>query len=340
MNELTTDIIHRAVAKLKELTGCTGHYQPIADKGAPGIDGVIELHFSEGRIIKLMAEAKREVKPYHMPAFEEANKKYNKFIVIADRIYPAQRRIMREKGIAYLDTVGNMSLEKEGILLWIDGQKLADEEKPVTNRAFTKTGLKTVFYILADEKKLNLPYRELAAATGVALGNIKYIIEGLADAGFILQIGNGQKVLKNKNGLLDRWLAGYQETLKPALHLGDYDFFNKDLNSNWQMLPAENNTIAWGGEAAAELLTNYLTPQYLTLYTNYKVPIATTWKLIPKAHGRIKMYKKFWENIEWDEKRLTPPLLVYADLMLTGDPRCIEAARIIYEKYLKDEFES
>lgn len=337
MNRIETNIIDRALAKLEELTGCTGIYNE--DLEDPAIDGTIALHFRNGLEMLLRVAAKREVKPYHMPAFEETNGKYDNFIVIAEKIYPAQRETMREKGIGYLDTAGNINLEKDAVFLRIDGQKPAGEEKTGTNRAFTKTGLRAVFYILADEKRLNLPYRELAAITQVALGNIKYIMEGLADAGFILQVDKGRKTLKNKKGLLERWLTGYQETLKPTLHLGDYDFFNKDLNENWQMLPAENDTIAWGGEAAAELLTNYLTPQYLTLYTHNKTKVLTTWKLIPKANGRIRMYRKFWKDAEWDEKRLTPPLLVYTDLMLTGDPRCIEAAQMIYDEHLKDEYE-
>jgi hypothetical protein len=34
------------------------------------------------------------------------------------------------------------------------------------------------------------------------------------------------------------------------------------------------------------------------------------------------------------EKGLVPPLLIYADLMATGDARAIEAAEIIYDKYI------
>jgi hypothetical protein len=30
---------------------------------------------------------------------------------------------------------------------------------------------------------------------------------------------------------------------------------------------------------------------------------------------------------------------VYADLLLTNDPRCLETAGMIYDKYLKNEFE-
>ncbi|HMF76515.1 MAG TPA: type IV toxin-antitoxin system AbiEi family antitoxin [Bryobacteraceae bacterium] len=32
---------------------------------------------------------------------------------------------------------------------------------------------------------------------------------------------------------------------------------------------------------------------------------------------------------------LAPPLLVYADLMATGDPRNLETAKILYEQFLK-----
>ena len=68
-------------------------------------------------------------------------------------------------------------------LIWIEGNKPVKEERPATNRAFTKTGLRTVFYLLINKDAINLPYRVLAQETGVALGNINNIIGGLKDAG-------------------------------------------------------------------------------------------------------------------------------------------------------------
>ena len=61
-------------------------------------------------------------------------------------------------------------------------------------------------------------------------------------------------------------------------------------------------------------------------------------KAIPDAEGNIKVYQKFWNHPLQLENPAAPPLLVYVDLMLTGDPRCQEIAKQIFDKYLKNEF--
>jgi hypothetical protein len=80
----------------------------------------------------------------------------------------------------------------------------------------------------------------------------------------------------------------------------------------------------------------------------------THWRLIPDAHGNVEIYERFWNGNTVQEKMKPPykiqtgqnsniplahPLLVYADLVLTNDPRCLETAEMIYLKYLKNEFE-
>lgn len=50
--------------------------------------------------------------------------------------------------------------------------------------------------------------------------------------------------------------------------------------------------------------------------------------------------KKFWNFENPEYPGITHPILVYADLIAAGDPRNIEAAKIIYEKeivrYIKE----
>lgn len=335
MNITEQNIAFRALERLQVLTSVRGEYRPL-----PGtIDGEINFYFQD-TILHTFVELKKELKPYDIPGILEQARDYPRLMVVAERIYPAQKMALKEKGIAYLDLAGNIYLEQNGVLLWLEGNRPPEPGKPATNRAFTKTGLKSVFYFLMNEKILNLPYRDLAHLAGTALGNVKYIIEGLDETGFILPVNKKKKVLQNKKALLERWITGYQEILKPALYLGDFNFWDAQKFQIWNGLLDENEDTVWGGEPAADLLTNYLQPGVLTLYTNEeRAKLVNKWTLIPAKNGQLKMYRKFWTHTEWDSKKLTPPLLVYADLMITDDPRCIETAGIIYEKFLKDEFD-
>lgn len=93
-------------------------------------------------------------------------------------------------------------------------------------------------------------------------------------------------------------------------------------------------------DCPGDMLTNYLNPQTLTLYTNEKkAAFIPKWKLIPDNTGNVQVYEKFWYYENQYPFKYAPPLLVYADLMMTGAPRCIETADMIYKQYLRNEFE-
>ncbi len=93
-----------------------------------------------------------------------------------------------------------------------------------------------------------------------------------------------------------------------------------------------------GGEPAAERMTDFLRPAQLTLYTQETaLTLQKKWTLIPDKDGPLALYRKFWMDANSDPQKLAPPVLVYADLMMTGDPRCVSAANLVYEKYLAYE---
>jgi hypothetical protein len=51
--------------------------------------------------------------------------------------------------------------------------------------------------------------------------------------------------------------------------------------------------------------------------------------------GDVELAKRFWKfETEDTKKGLAPLPLIYADLLATGDPRCIETAGLIRERYL------
>jgi hypothetical protein len=47
----------------------------------------------------------------------------------------------------------------------------------------------------------------------------------------------------------------------------------------------------------------------------------------------VEVRRKFW-NFPGDVTQLqvTPPILVYADLLATGDGRCIDTAKLVYDE--------
>ena len=332
------EIIETALANLQEHTGIKGKFLPPRDRHMG--DGEVELVLAETRQ-KLAVEIKGEVKPYQLPNIikQAAGKP---FLLVAQKLYGATKAALREKKINYLDMAGNIYYRHGLYLIQVDGNKTGDENKVATNRAFTKTGLKTVFFFLLDEHALNRPYRETALMTGVALGNIGKIVEGLKEAGFILQMTDRTCVLKNKKGLLDRWIAGYRETLKPNLHIGNFKLPPDTTTATLQDRIGRDAKNALGGEPAAEIMTGYLRPEIYTFYTELTKPeLIQGARLIPDPNGKLQVFKKFWKE-DYPVTMgayIAHPLLIYADLVITDDPRCIETAQMIYDQYLKYEFE-
>ena len=336
MNE--NQIITTTLEQLAKNTKFIGQFQHHFKLDKEGYDG--ELQFRTPKDLPAFnVDVKKEIRQYQIPNLLKRAEQNQPFMIMAETIFPLVKEELRANKINYVDAAGNIFIHFKDQMIWIDGNKPPAIKKTGTNRAFTKTGLKAVFYLLIHQNAINYPYRKLADVTGIAVGNVKNIIDGLREAGFILPIAKKNIALQNKRELLERWITAYGEILRPALYLEAYNFWDKNKFDNWQKLDFQKGITVWGGEPAGELLTDYLEPEILLLYTNEKTKLVRDWTLIPNEQGILRTYEKFWKDDEPDGHIYTPPLLVYADLMLTNDPRCNETAKIIYEKYLKNEFE-
>jgi hypothetical protein len=328
------EIVNTALENLKKITGITCNWVAIAQKN---IDGKLKFKIYN-KEITFWVEEKKELRNHQLPVIRNLANKYEPLIVVAERIFPKVKEELRQQKIAYLEANGNIYIQRKDIFIWLDNQKPIPVEKEKTNRAFTKTGLKLIFQLLINEDLLNLPYREMAKQTGLAFTNLPYIINGLKVNGYILQIDNRKKKLNNKDKLIRTWVERYEDKLKPDLHIGTFRFADNNQFKRWKDIQLKNKDTVWGGEPAAALLTKYLNPEILTLYTTAtKIDLLKNYKLIPDTGGYIKIYKKFWEVTNFDNIT-APAFLIYADLINSGDSRNIETAKIIYNEYIKNKY--
>jgi hypothetical protein len=322
-----------ALENLEKSTGIKGKWKPSKQLT---LDGTLELIVNKQRF-SLNVLVKNELRNYQLSAIIEESKKNNPMLLIANHIFPKIKEALRTHNIQYLETNGNIYLKHNGSILWIDNHKPVKSIKQKGNRAFTKTGLKVLLHFLLNEEDINLPYRELAANTNVALGNINNIIHGLLDMGYLARLDRNQYKLINKKELLEKWMTAYADKLKPSLKIGQFRFLNNDF-LDWKSLHLKKNKTWWGGEAAGDLLTDFLRPENLTLYTTEtRSELIKNYRLFPDEQGNINVYQKYWYNDELNTNTV-PPLLVYADLMNEGDRRSVETAKKIYHEYLQDRF--
>jgi len=334
MNKKTA-ILEQATKAILDKTGMQITYKPHGKASDSGYDIVFQ-----NRDMLFLVECKTYVQAYQVDEIAKKATPVHPIMVIAEHIAAPAREQLRKKGIAYLEANGNAFINNKQTTIFLDGNKPIKGTKPVANRAFTKTGLKAVFHLLNDPAAITRTYRQLAEETKVALGNVKYIMDGLEEAGFILPLDKRNVALKNKKALLERWIAGYRETLKQDLYKKTFRIAKKEKRDHWRDIDVKELNMQWGGEAAGELMTNYLKANELTLYTpGFTAKQGSTIGLIPDKDGDVQLYEKFWHE-PGELQPTAPPLLVYADLLITDDPRCIETAKLIYNTHLKVHIEA
>lgn len=234
---------------------------------------------------------------------------------------------LSREGISFVESSGNCKIVAGPLFITINGQK-SIQLKETKGRAFNEAGLKVVFYFLLSDGNINKPYRQIKEETGLSLGTIKNVVEELTNGLYVMRTSKG-RFLKNKKELLDIWQTYYNQSMKPKLLLKEMEFVDADCRRDWEKIVLPDG-MCWGGEGGAFLIDRYLVPEQFDIYTETpSVKLMMTKKVKFQEQGRIKLYQKFWKaNI--DEKT-APKILIYADLMGSGNSRCIEAAKRLVE---------
>ena len=240
-------------------------------------------------------------------------------------------------GIQFLDAAGNIHLRTPRSLLCIIGNKLPVDvealEQVKTFKAFNRKGLQVVFGLLAGGDLKNAPYRDLSKAVGVARGTVGEVLKDLIGSGYALQ-KDGERILLQKDSLAKGWLANYPHKLRPYLQVKRYRANEPDW---WKNVVLDPVKAQWGGEVAADRLTGCLQPGTVTIYS--AVPpekLAAQFRLRPDPHGNIEILHRFWDfpYPQGYPADLVPAMLIFADLVASGDPRNADIAREIHDTHL------
>jgi hypothetical protein len=259
-------------------------------------------------------------------------------LLIAPYVTPPVADTLRANEQQFVDAVGNAYVTGPGHYVYIVGQR--PKERPLVAHGgglLTTNGLKVLFALLCDPALAAAPQRTLAAAAQVALGAVPGVLKDLQAAGHLFTLQQRRRFRGTKR-LLDEWAQGYARRLRPKTLQGIYATERFDTWREWLLDPAE---VRWGGEPAAALLTEYLRPGILTLYADRLPPRLMVEQRLkkedqPGAQRYVEVRRPFWGNLQADPARadIVPPVLIYADLLATGDGRCLETAQMIYETNL------
>jgi hypothetical protein len=261
--------------------------------------------------------------------------KYAQNLLLVTRyVNPQMAEELKTEGLEFMDAAGNAYVNQPPAYIYVKGNKPPDGITPTRGKAtFKPTGLKVIYAFLCNPGLENKPYRDIAAQADVALGTVGWLMRELKERGFLMDMGKkGNKIIQKEN-LLRRWVDAYPERLRPKLVLGRF----QGEKGWWQKKKVKPGIAVWGGEVAAARLTKYLKPQMITLYTVQQAlnNVLLENRLKKDPHGDVEVLKRFWGPGEaFQNEDMVHPILVYADLIATGNQRNRETARMIYEKQI------
>lgn len=298
-------------------------------------DALLRIEYGREKAM-FAAEVKRGLRPTTLAAVIHQLEQFDlPPLLVADYVTPPMAETLRARRIPFVDAAGNAYLDQAPLLIWITGQKPKTDTFAAGRggRAFQASGLRVLFALICNPEWVNAPYRELAQKAGVAHGTVGWVMAEMPRLGFLIK-QRGKRRLVQPERLLQQWAEHYPRVLRPRLALGRY----RTDNLEWC---AKQDPIAYGAEFGGEIaggrMTKYLRPATATLYAEKVDPrliIDLKLRIDPQG-GNVEVLRRFW-TFTAETPELVPAPLVYADLMATGDARCIETARLIHERYFKN----
>jgi hypothetical protein len=271
----------------------------------------------------------------------EQIKRHPTGILIADYVSPERADRFRDAGVPFLDTAGNAFLKTPRCYVFIKGhprpRPVPGFGKPLHHPAYTTNGAKVTFALLCQPVLAGATDAEIANIAGVSLGTVTNVFDDLAETDHV-ERSRGQRLLVRREDLLDAWVEHYPETLRPTLSLGLYQTENTGW---WKTFDINRYGGCWGGEIAGAVYTKHGEPAEAIVYA----PKAMQMQLIATAHlrkiprpvggaGTVALLAPFWRH-HYGPPGLVHPLLAYADLIASDQPRNILTARKLYQQHLR-----
>ena len=324
------DLIAAALSALRESTGIQSEILDDADGDA---DAAVLLTIG-GRKLRYDCEIKNKVDRYALP-LDLLNRLGNaqQTLLVSSTLSPDMANHCRGIGLQFIDTAGNAYInDGAGIYVQVTGRRGDIDHQLPVNNTMTPAALRMMFASLAEPALLNAPYRDISSRARISTGAISKAFEPLEARGLIGLAPNGKRMIRTPELFLNEWASGYSGRLKPKLRKYRFAIDNLDRLLTWN---PGFRLSAWGGEAAAMMLTGHLKPEECTVYVDMDDPhvlkgIVKDFRLRADPRGRIEIVEMFWNPDHFTDSFPTvPPHLVYADLMATHDSRNIAVARQI-----------
>ncbi|MCA9758791.1 MAG: hypothetical protein KDA27_23560 [Candidatus Eisenbacteria bacterium] len=250
---------------------------------------------------------------------------------------------LKEMGANYIDRAGNCHLILgEGLMAHVEGRP--PERRPREGRSIGVPGYRVLFSILVQPDLLNSPVRGLASAASVSPATAANTRAQLEHEGLVHKSAQGWRVT-HPRGVLEKWLRGYETTVRPKLVIGRYRVETSDPEELERRIGSifkgASEPWALGGTAAAFRMTGHYRGEETVLHLIKQSSEAVRQlRAISATDGPLILL-----NVPSSLAFVSPvpdtvtPLLVYSELLHEGSRRSLESAEEVASRYLTHVFE-
>lgn len=262
-------------------------------------------------------------------------------MLFAPYVPPKLGMELAQAGLSYVDAVGNCH-----ILVGPDGHLLAHVEgrKPQRTTNARTAGRapshQLAFALLARPTLLDANVRDIALAAGIGKTAVAENLKRLTEQGFIARSRAGASLVR-KRDLLDRWLGAYADVLRPHAFLGTYrtqvtepEALEQHIHHVW----GNRRWVLGGGAAAWRMTHHYRGPDTVVhVDPSFDADALRVLRAIPSRDGTLTLLRAAGTvAFEGEAAHLAHPLLVYAEMAISVDPRMREAAHELRGRIIEE----
>lgn len=329
----------RCLAELEKLPFVQGARLNDVRAGDPAVDGVVVVQALTGEY-RLLVEVKRTNVGHALvdAIIARTARTEQPWILFAPLVTPGVGRRLADADVNFIDPQGNCRVALgDQHLAWVEGRQ-PPTRKP-GERGIGAAGYQVLFALLANDDFLDATVRELGEAAGVSAGTAANTLRRLVDNGHVVETGDGRQFV-DRRPVLDRWLTGYIDTVRPRWLMGRFRAREADPLAREEqlepLLEQEDLPWAWGGGAAADRLQHYYHGPETVLHVEEPgEDLARKLGLLRDEDGPVVILRTPGTvPYEGELPRTAHPLLVYTELATHKEERAREAATRLREAYL------
>jgi hypothetical protein len=314
---------------------------PIARDDAS--DGIVTLQTPSGKT-RYTLEVKRSPVTRTVAAdllSRRGGPRSGKTLLFSQYVAPAIADELVAHGVQYIDAVGNQYLQIGDRYFVRSSGKRPPRTTPLEHKSTQPTGYLVYFALLADVALRDAPIRTIASAVGVSKSAVSNAISKLEAQKLIVRRRNHASWVDTR-ALLERWLVGYTEVVRPRMFLGGYRTqdpeairLEKQLEAH---VPARVGWAFGGGAAAYRLTGHYRGEKTVVHLTDPALDLSRALRAVRTENNPTLILLRASGPLllQGVSPRTAHPILVYTELLSSGDERAREAAGEIREQLLRE----